>query len=321
MIKSGRTVLITGVNGYIGSTLAGQLKKKYSVIGIDRQENANAELAGITYHKADITDRSSIPTAVEKASILIHCAALVHNRSKDLSRENYFRVNVTGTENILSCVKRSLRRIIFLSTISVYGTQNGALDEGAPLIPEEPYAESKIAAENAILTFSKKHAVPATIFRLAPVYGADFLLNLSKRIYLPGKRAFYRIGSGEQRVSLCSVHNAVDIIIRGIEDRKFNGRTFNCADASAYSINDIIRAFQKRYHTRRMPILTIPPALPLALLHIFGIVVPAKAKFYRRQLMKIADDALYDTGALAKTRAVRQWDITRTLANTPGKDG
>lgn len=310
-MKKNRTILITGVNGYIGSKLALRLSAAHTIIGIDRQEMPVPSLASkISYAQADITAPERIPSMVRNAGTLIHCAALVHNRSKDLSRENYFRVNAAGTKNILNAASR-VKRVILFSTVSVYGGQAGIPDETSPLKPEEYYAESKIEAENIVKDASRKKHIAFTLFRFAPIYGADFMLNLSKRIYLPGKIAFYRIGSGMQRLSLCSVENALAAVIRSIDDKTFFGKTFNCADRAPYTVNDVIRAF--RSYTPR-PTIPIPRMAPLTALGILGLVLPKKANFIRRQIMKITDDAVFSTAALDRTRLVRAWDLARTIS-------
>ncbi len=168
---------------------------------------------------ADITNDAAIPAAAGDAGVLVHCAALVHKRSSDLSRENYFRINHLGTRNVLGGLNPSrLKKIIFLSTVSVYGTipPGTEPDESSPTRPDDFYGESKLAAEEEIRIFSGKHGISHTILRLSPVYGRSFLLNIHKRIYLPGQRCFYRLGEGNQKLSLCSVNNLVEVICTGV---------------------------------------------------------------------------------------------------------
>ncbi|MCX5811779.1 MAG: NAD(P)-dependent oxidoreductase [Proteobacteria bacterium] len=310
---------IAGVNGYIGAKIALDfLQKGNKIIGLDsRYENVSslANNPHFQFFKTDITNATTLPDEVREADILVHCAALVHKQSSDLSRENYFRVNCEGTKNILNFLdKGRLKQIIFLSTVSVYGdiSNNVAPDENTPTNPEDFYGESKLAAENAIRGFSEKYHIPYTIFRLVPVYGDLFLLNINKRIYLPGKIAFYKIGAGRQCLSLVSVNNVVDIVAACINNPLFFNETFIVKDVEDYSINGIIATFKDMYSQRGKPVVRIPLCIPETAFKLLGLVMPEKAKFYEYQLKKIAKDAVYSGGKL-RSRVQLKWNIKNTL--------
>jgi len=244
-------ILITGACGFIGSKITQIiLQTGNNVIDVDSYYEQNPPLSsksGFEFIHFDVTEAATFPTEVKRADVLVHCAALVHKQSTDLSRENYFRINCEGTENLLNFLdKGRLKQIVFLSTISVYGNvPNGIVpNENTPAVPEDFYGESKLAAENVIKEFSDKHKIPYTIFRLTPVYGDFFLLNINKRIYLPGRKAFYKIGAGEQRLSLLSVNNVVDVIVDSINNGNYFNETFIVKDLEDYSINEIISSFK-----------------------------------------------------------------------------
>ena len=175
------------------------------ILGIDLYASNIDDLQkypNFAFYKADITKPLTFSNEFKQADILVHCAALVHRSSKDLSKENYFKVNVNGTKNILQFLdKNKLRQIIFLSTVSVYGNSVliTAPDENTSINPGDHYGESKAKAEEEIRDYSMAGGIPYTILRLTPVYGKDFLLNIKKRIYLPRQFAFYKISSGNQK--------------------------------------------------------------------------------------------------------------------------
>ena len=92
--------LITGSNGYIGFKIAlDMLQREQEVIGVDLNSGNGAflyENSKFHFHKTDITNVATFSPKMKEADIFIHCAALVHKKSSDLSRENYFRVNYEG---------------------------------------------------------------------------------------------------------------------------------------------------------------------------------------------------------------------------------
>ena len=316
-------ILITGVDGYIGSSIAkGILGKGFGIIGIDIKGINNNSLCDNTnfkFFKADITNTKTFPNQLREADVLVHCAALVHKKSSDLSKENYFRVNYEGTKNILNFLDRDrLKQIIFLSTVSVYGdiSDNIAPDENAPANPEDFYGESKLAAEKEIREFSEKYHIPHTILRLVPVYGDFFLLNLNKRIYLPKQLAFYKIGSGEQLLSLVSVNNVVDVITECINNKSFFNETFNVRDFEDYSINQIILFFKEICSQRGKPVVQIPLSVPSFLFKCLGLFAQGRAEFYKLQLNKIALNSLYSAEKLRSTGIKLKWNMENTLKDS-----
>jgi nucleoside-diphosphate-sugar epimerase len=313
-------VLLTGAKGYIGTKIAlDVLQKGNAIIGVDlNSENAYllANNPNFEFNKADITNAETLPDKIRNADVLIHCAALVHNKSTDLSRENYFRVNYEGTKNILNFLdKGRLKQIVFLSTVSVYGdiSDNMAPDEDTPVNPEDFYGESKLAAEKEIREFSEKYHIPYTIFRLVPVYGDFFLLNIHKRIYLPKKKAFYKIGDGEQCLSLVSVNNVVDVVVACINNPLFFNETFIVKDVEDYSINGIIATFRDIYSEQSKPVVRIPLCIPEKVFKLIGVAMPGRAKFYEYQLKKIADDSVYSAEKLRSTGIKLKWNIRNSL--------
>ncbi|GAF85313.1 unnamed protein product [marine sediment metagenome] len=313
-------ILITGVNGYLGSKIAEDLiSKNYLILGIDLSDSNIGYLyqkKTFKFFKADITDIRSYPSDIKKVDILIHCAALVHKRSKDLSRENYFKINHEGTKNIIYFLnKKKLKQIIFLSTVLVYGelAQNVLPDETTPVAPKEYYSQSKIAAENEIRKFAKKYEIPFTIFRLTPVYGKNFLLNINKRVYLPKKIAFYKIGSGQQQISLCSVHNIIDVIANSINNHNYFNETFIIKDKNDYSINEIIFVMREVFNKKRKIVLYIPLLIIKIIFGLITLVFPQKGKFYKYQIKKITQDSLYCGNKLFSSRIRINWNLKNTL--------
>jgi nucleoside-diphosphate-sugar epimerase len=316
----GRT-LITGINGYIGSNLGRRLLREGgSVIGCDLESGNIGDLKAdsrFEFHGADITSAGAMRDVARDVDHVVHCAALVHKRSTDLSRENYFRINRTGTINILRALNPvRVKRIVLLSTVSVYGKlREGTVpDEGTEPDPDDHYGESKAAAENDVRAYSRDSGVAHTILRLAPVYGTSFLLNIHKRVYLPGEAAFYRIGSGTQRLSLCSVNNVIDVVAAGASHPSFANETFNVSDAGEYSINDIISFFRKFRSQEKKVIIGIPYAFPRLIFKALSLIMPGRGQSYTYQLQKVALDARYSVEKLRKTGVPLVWDLRSTFS-------
>lgn len=139
------------------------------------------------------------------------------------------------------------------------------------------------------------------------------MLNINKRIYLPKGLAFYKVGSGEQRLSLVSVNNVVDVVSESINNPSFYNETFIVKDAEDYSINEIISTFKEIFKEHNKSVVQFPLCIPETVFKLMGIVMPKKAKFYEYQLRKIAEDAVYSGEKLRSTGIKLKWNMRNSL--------
>lgn len=318
-ILTAENVLVTGASGYLGSLIAKELLSRgYEVSGLDLVPPGEAGTLSASYKffKADITQPKMLPLEIRRSSVLIHCAALVHRKSADLSRENYFKVNLEGTRNLfLALDPICLRRVIFLSTVSVYGdiTSGHAVDERTPPKPMDYYGESKTAAEVEVRALCRTYGISHTIFRLAPVYGRSFLINLEKRVFLPKRVAFYRIGDGSQRLSLVAAGNVSQAISECLRLGIGCDDTFNLKDGEDYTITNVISALRRFYKRSHCPIVRIPAAIPFGTAAALRRLAPEKGSFFSYQLRKISGNVIYSGQKLRVAGIDLPWNLTNTL--------
>jgi nucleoside-diphosphate-sugar epimerase len=313
-------IVLTGINGYIGFHLARRLLKRgFSVIGIDLNDSHIKwfnDQDKFSFLKYDITNSSIHYGNIEDTDVLIHCAALVHRRSQGLSRSNYFNVNALGTINMLSALnQKKLKQIIFLSTVSVYGEGGRSLtvNEDTPVSPVDFYGQSKVEAENYIMKYSQEKGINFTIFRLAPVYGKDFLLNLKKRVCLGNERFFFRIASGNQKMSLCSVNNVVDTVTSSMGNEACFNEIFILRDRNNYQANEVIDAVKKILRRTKKKTYSIPLFLPEIVLRCVSLASPNMGKSLRYQFGKIAADCVYPGDKLHSKGSGMRWNLMNTL--------
>ena len=166
-----RKVLITGVNGFVGSHLAERLlKENIDVVGLCRRSDEMQwlEEKGLKIVKGDILSCNDIYDKIDGCDIIIHTAGW--SGGKSVSNELAWKTNVVGTANMLELAKeKGIKKFIYISSVAVYGMNNSLIIDETSSTPtiNELYTDSKIASENLI----KTSGLPYVIIRPGCIYG------------------------------------------------------------------------------------------------------------------------------------------------------
>jgi nucleoside-diphosphate-sugar epimerase len=243
-------ILITGINGFIGKYVANELlRKKYDVIGISLEDKCLVGNKDLIYEKVDITNFEEMKKIFKSYHIdrVIHLAAIVHQNPGIQTRKLYYDVNYLASKNIFEqCVENNVRKILFASTVEVYGQQEQkVISEDFECNPSSVYGETKLLAEEALKSVAGDK-INYAILRFAPVYAKDFKLNIDKRIYrIPGRLAYYFKG-GDYSFNFCSVNNIVSFILTILRESNFESGIYNLSDSKNYDVKQII-SLEKKY--------------------------------------------------------------------------
>jgi len=177
-----KTVLVTGVAGYIGSVLARQLLDKgYTVLGVDALFFGGESLVGIynhpnfTFRKGDVRDDAFVKEIVTNADAIVHLAAIVGDPACRQQPELANAINWQASVNLFDTAKASgtVERFVFASTCSNYGKMEGDdyITETSALNPISLYAELKVKFEKYLMENSGNNGMIATPLRFSTVYG------------------------------------------------------------------------------------------------------------------------------------------------------
>ncbi|MEV7601377.1 SDR family NAD(P)-dependent oxidoreductase [Kitasatospora sp. NPDC089797] len=205
---TGRTVLVTGAEGFIGSTLVDLLVargaevralvhyKPYAERGylaryLDDPDGPVRLLAG------DVRDAHRVLDAVAGCDTVFHLAALIGIPYSYQAPEAYVQTNVVGTQNVAAACLRHGARLVHTSTSEVYGTAITApIDERHPLQPQSPYSASKIGADMMALSYRHAFGLPVAVVRPFNTYGP----RQSARAVIPTILAQLHSGAREVRL-------------------------------------------------------------------------------------------------------------------------
>ncbi|GEQ32273.1 putative UDP-sugar epimerase [Marinilactibacillus psychrotolerans] len=160
-----KRVLITGENSYIGTSLEKWLMKEPNRYSIDT---------------IDIKDRSWKERDFNSYDVVFHVAGIAHIKETNDNKNLYYKVNRDlAYEVALKAKEDGVKQFIFLSSMSVYGVENGIIDENTPLKPNSAYGKSKLEAEELINTLQNNSFTVATL-RPPMVYGKGCKGNYPK---------------------------------------------------------------------------------------------------------------------------------------------
>ena len=303
-------VLITGASGFIGSAFCAELSYQHNVFGVSRRDRNLDSPGNLVHEQADILNLDSIYTICEKHSpdVVIHCAGLAHQKIGNTDFCTYMRVNSEATENLAKEASKSKSDVcfIFLSSVSVYGEENlhTPVSEDDICKPSGDYAESKLDAERRLLTLYDRGIIHnLIILRLAPVYDHDWSFNLNRRVLAPFNIAYFRFGTGLQKMSALARPNLVEFI-SFLLNGSMNSpgvHIFNVCDAEHYAFDTIIQIFKESGLYPKRPVLPIPLSTVRIATHGAGSILSARRRWLRSCYDKLASDLIFDNRRMLKT--------------------
>jgi NAD dependent epimerase/dehydratase len=182
MNLKGKTVLVTGADGFIGSHLTEMLLSEGCKIKALSQYNSFnnwgwleqiKDLQAIEVLSGDIRDPHYCLEITKGVDVIFHLAALIAIPYSYVAPSSYVETNITGTLNICqAALQNGCEKIIHTSTSEVYGSALYVpIDEKHPIQPQSPYSASKIGADNMAMSFFNAFNLPLTIARPFNTYG------------------------------------------------------------------------------------------------------------------------------------------------------
>jgi nucleoside-diphosphate-sugar epimerase len=175
-------------------------------------------------------------------------------------RVKYERINVGGTATVVdAAIGAHVRRVVLFSTIAVYGQAKGdVLDEQSPTQPDTFYAQTKLAAEEIVMSAKNADGAPiGTVLRLGAVYGARIKGNYERLTRALADHRFIPIGNGLNRRTLVYDKDVSRAAVLAVSHPAAAGRVFNVTDGGFHTLNEIIESICSALG-RKPPRLTLP---------------------------------------------------------------
>lgn len=235
-------ILIVGGAGYVGGGIVDKLKKHHQVTVYDSLIYEESYRKDVNFVYGDVRDQSKLLKLFKNHDAVIWLAALVGDGACAINPELTFEIN---TDSVKFLAENFKKRIVFLSTCSVYGAQDGLLNEDSSINPLSEYASSKVQAEEYLKGSN------SIIFRLGTLFGIsdefsrirlDLVVNiLVTKALTEGKLTVF---GGEQWRPLLHVNDVANAIEQTI-DSETNGifnlhyKNFKIIDIAEAIVNKV----------------------------------------------------------------------------------
>src|SRR5579864_1195402 len=255
--------LITGVAGFIGSSLAhAVLSRGDQVRGVDNLSTGNREniseiLDRIDFREADIVDLDAMHKACAGVDFVLHQAAIPSVPKSVLDPLGSNRANIDGTVNVLVAARDAkVKRVVYAASSSAYGdTPTLPKHEEMKPDPISPYAVAKLASEQYMISFYRCYGLETVCLRYFNIFGphqdpsSPYSGVLAKFItqMLRGEQPTIH-GDGEQSRDFTYIDNAVhaNLLAAKAPAAAVAGGVFNVATGTRADLNETFHLLQGR---------------------------------------------------------------------------
>ena len=263
--------LITGISGFIGSSLArALLASGEQVRGVDnfstgRRENLAEILSRIDFREADILDLDALRKACDGVDFVLHQAAIPSVPKSVLDPLGSNRSNVDGTVNLLVAARDAkVKRVVYAASSSAYGdTPTLPKHEAMKPDPISPYAVAKLASEQYMISFYRCYGLETVCLRYFNIFGprqdpsSPYSGVLAKFITLMLRgEPPTMFGDGEQSRDFTYIDNAVEanLLACHAPAAQAAGGVFNVATGRRVTLNETFTLLQDLTGYRGRPV-------------------------------------------------------------------
>lgn len=310
-------VTLIGGSGFVGTRLISLLQEQ------DSYEIKNVDLAPSHFFNpvsviGDVRDQICLDRELQKTDVVILLAAVHRDDVSPVSQ--YYETNVGGMEKTLKAMdKNGVKRIIFYSSVAVYGLNKENPNEQHPAEPFNDYGKSKWQAELLLQKWYLSHPDwDITIVRPTVLFGERNRGNVYNLLKQISSGRFLMIGPGNNRKSMAYVGNIV-AFTKFLIEREITGyNVYNYVDKDDFTMNQLVSHVEEVLD-KQIPSVHIPYALGM----LGGYCFDALAFLSRRKLAissvrvkKFCATTEYSASKLEKSGFKRPYSLHEGLART-----
>ena len=246
-------ITIIGASGFVGTRLLGLLeenKAEYNLRNIDKkQSHFFPQITEI----ADVRNVEEIKAKLKNTDVVVLLAAEHRDDVSPISL--YYDVNVQGMKNTLAAMEANgVKRIVFTSSVAVYGLNKENPNEEHPTDPFNHYGKSKWQAEQVLQEWYKTHPEGnINILRPTVIFGERNRGNVYNLLKQISSGKFMMVGDGNNKKSMAYVGNIVAFIKFLVDNKREGYNVFNYIDKPDFTMNELVAHVSKVLKKKILP--------------------------------------------------------------------
>ncbi len=246
-------ITVVGGSGFVGTNLCQNLAdRQISFEIIDLKESGRfPEQTKI----ADVRNLESLRETIS-GDVVVNLAAV--HRDDVRHKSEYYRTNVEGAKNIAAlCSEKGIKKILFTSTVAVYGFAELGTDETGSIAPFNEYGKTKYAAEETLRAWNDEGDNQLVIVRPTVIFGEGNRGNVFNLLSQIASGKFLMVGSGKNQKSMAYIGNVAAFLEKCIEtDQKY--ALYNYVDTPDLDMNTLVIQVRRRLKGRDNVGLRLP---------------------------------------------------------------
>jgi nucleoside-diphosphate-sugar epimerase len=248
-----KKISVIGGSGFVGTNLCRQLVLKgqdFEIIDL-KTSNQFPEHSKI----ADVRNLESLRQAIT-GEIVVNLAAVHRDDVKD--KTEYQRTNVDGAYNVaLVCSEKRIKKIVFTSSVAVYGFAEPGTDENGLITPFNEYGRTKYEAEKKLRSWNAKDDNSLIIVRPTVIFGEGNRGNVFNLLQQIAFGHFIMVGNGKNKKSMAYIKNIIAFLEVCISTDKKYG-VFNYVDTPDLTMNELVQQVRQTLRNKN----GVGPRLP-----------------------------------------------------------
>ena len=270
-----KKITVIGGSGFVGTNLCRQLSLKqqdFEIIDL-KMSNQFPEKCKI----ADVRHTEALRNTIT-GDVVVNLAAVHRDDVRDKSE--YQRTNVDGAENVaLVCEEKGIDKIVFTSTVAVYGFAEPGTDESGAINPFNEYGRTKFEAEEKLRAWHAKGENSLIIVRPTVIFGEGNRGNVFNLLNQIASGKFLMVGKGENKKSMAYIGNIVAFLETCVAtDQKYG--VYNYVDTPDLTMNELVSQVRAKLKGNT----GVGPRVPYWLGIILGYTADLVAKISGRNL-------------------------------------
>lgn len=309
-------VLVIGGSGFIGSRLLSVLVERgHSPINFDRVDKAGSS---VEFVRGDVTSLDQVTAASVGVDAIVNLAAEHRDDVQPLSR--YTDVNVGGARSVVdAATTNGIKRIVFTSSVAVYGLDKVNPDETWEPEPFNEYGRTKLLAEEVFCEWAEGGADRSiAIIRPSVVFGEGNRGNVHTLAAQVASGRFIQVGKGTNRKSMSYVGNIVEFLADQLE-APVGVSVTNFADKPDLSTSELVALLRETLGKGRGVGVSLPLPVGVFAGHVFdavGAITGRKFPISAIRMRKFAAETTVSTERLAATGFTPRFSLEESLKRT-----